>query len=144
MVESAVPVGNVLANGLSYIQIVGGRYFGVPPLEPHQGITMQTTAERAPCPQILNTNSRGLRILEASFDPKTDRVCLQLEIIRKQALCLWNLEPESEFRVRVEGDASKTSTLKAREEGILTFLVEGPENNFRRLHVEITPLERVE
>ena len=30
MVESAVPVGNVLANGLSYIHIVDGRYFGGP------------------------------------------------------------------------------------------------------------------
>ena len=143
MVESTVPVGNVLANGLSYLHIVGGRYFGVPPLEPHQGITMRAVAERAPCPQILNTNSRGLRILEATYDPKTDRVNLQLEIIRKQALCLWNLEPESEFQVRVEGDASETITLKAREEGILTFPVAGPENDFRRLVVEITPPERL-
>ena len=88
MVESAGPVGNVLANVLSYIHIVGGRYFGVPPLKPRQSITMQALPERAPCPQILNVNSRGLRILEASYDPKIDRVTLQLEIIRKQSLCL--------------------------------------------------------
>ena len=143
MVESAGPVGNVLANGLSYIHIVGGRYFGVPPLKPRQSITMQALPERAPCPQILNVNSRGLRILEASYDPKIDRVTLQLEIIRKQSLCLWNLEPESQFQVQVEGDASAVQTLKAREERILTFPLEGPQNRFRRLGVGITPLERV-
>ena len=136
-------MGNVLANGLSYIHIVGGRYFGVPPLEAGQSITMQAVPERAPCPQILNTNSRGRRILEASYDPKTDQVTLQLEIIRKQSLCLWNLEPESQFQVRVEGDASTAQTLKAREEGILTFPLEGPQNAFRRLSVKITPLEGV-
>ena len=104
---------------------------------------MRAAAERAPCPHILNTNSRGLRILEASYNPQTDRVNLQLEIIRKQALCLWNLEPESEFQVRVEGAASETREFRAREEGILTFPVEGPENNFGRLAVEIAPLEGV-
>ena len=104
---------------------------------------MQALPERAPCPQILNVNSRGLRILEASYDPKIDRVTLQLEIIRKQSLCLWNLEPESQFQVQVEGDASAVQTLKAREEGILTFPLEGPQNRFRRLGVGITPLERV-
>ena len=103
---------------------------------------MQTVPERAPCPQVLNTNSRGLRILEASHDSEADRVTLQLEIIREQALCLWNLEPEREFQMKVEGDPSAAQTLKAREEGILSFPLEGPQNSFRRLAVEITPLER--
>ena len=36
-----------------------------------------------------------------------------------------NLEPESQFQVQVEGDASAVQTLKAREERILTFPLEG-------------------
>ena len=140
MVESTVPVGNVLANGLSYIHIVNGRFFGVPPLGPQQSITLQPVPERAPCPQILNTDSRGLRILEATYDLSTNRVSMRVDVMRQQAICLWNLDPESKYQIEIEqGEDSETHILKAREEGILNFPVEGPENEFSRQSIQITP-----
>jgi hypothetical protein len=144
MVESAAPVGHVLADGLRYIHVVAGRYFGVPPLEPHRGITMRTVPELAPCPQILNTTSRGLRILDARHDPGADAVRLDLEVARGQALCLWNLEPGAELRIRVQaGDAVREDTLRARPEGILKVPLAGPESGFARQSVEITRAARI-
>ena len=91
MVESDVPVAGVSADGVNYIHILEGRYFTAPPLDPGEQVTLRPGPPPPGCPLLLNANSKGLQILNAIYDSGGSTVTLDLKLIRRHGLCLYNV-----------------------------------------------------
>ena len=140
MVESDAPVEGVSLDGLNYIHILDQRYFTVPPLDSGQKVTLQLAPAPPDCPLLLNANSKGLQIFNAVHDSHNSRTTLDVELIRRHGLCIYNVLPEREYQVTILGnDWRKVLVCRARPERILTFEVEGAENRFSRFQIEIVP-----
>ncbi len=101
MVETDVPVEGVSAAGLNYIHIVDGHYFTPPPLDPGDQVTLRLGPPPPDCPLLLNANSKGLQILNAVYAAADSTVTLDLQLIRRHGLCLYNVLPERDYRVTV-------------------------------------------
>ncbi len=139
MVESDVPVEGVSADGVNYIHIVDGRYFTAPPLDPGEQVTLRLGPPPPGCPLLLNANSKGLRILNAVYDAAGSTVTLDIELIRRHGLCLYNVLPERDYRVTIRArDWTRVQVCRSRAEKILTFELEGNQNRFARFAVEVT------
>ena len=139
MVESDVPVEGVSADGVNYIHIVDGRYFTAPPLDPGEQVTLRLGPPPPGCPLLLNANSKGLRILNAVYDSGSSTVTLDLKLIRRHGLCLYDVPArsgiiESPSRAR---EWTRVQVYRSRPEKILTFELEGDQNRFGRFTVEV-------
>ena len=138
MVESDVPVEGVSADGVNYIHILEGRYFTAPPLVPGEQVTLRLGPPPSGCPLLLNANSKGLQILNAIYDSGGSTVTLDLKLIRRHGLCLYNVLPERDYRVTVRArDRTRVQVCRSRPEKILAFELEGDQNRFVRFEVEI-------
>jgi hypothetical protein len=138
MVESDVPVEGVSADGVNYIHIVDGRYFTAPPLEPGEQATLRLGPPPPGCPLLLNANSKGLRILNAVYAAADSTVTLDLRLIRRHGLCLYNVLPERDYRVVVRTrEWTRVQVCRSRPEKILAFELEGDQNRFGRFQVEV-------
>ncbi len=139
MVESDVSVEGISADGVNYIHIVDGRYFTAPPLDPGEQVTLRLGPPPPGCPLLLNANSKGLRILNAVYDAAGSTVTLDLELIRRHGLCLYDVLPERDYRVTIRArDWTRVQVCRSRAEKILTFELEGDQNRFARFGVEAT------
>ncbi len=138
MVESDVPLEGVSADGVNYIHIVDGRYFTAPPLDPGQQATLRLGPPPPGCPLLLNANSKGLRILNAVYAAADSTVTLDLKLIRRHGLCLYNVLPERDYRVVVRTrEWTRVQVCRSRLEKILAFELEGDQNRFGRFQVEV-------
>ena len=138
MVESDVPVEGVSADGVNCIHIVDGRYFTAPPLDPGEQVTLRLGPPPPGCPLLLNANSKGLRILNAVYDGAGSTVTLDLKLIRRHGLCLYNVLPERDYRITVRArDWTRVQVCGSRPENILSFELEGDQNRFRQFRVEV-------
>lgn len=138
MVESDIPVEGVSADGLNYIHILEGRYFTAPPLDPGEQVTLRLAPPPAGCPLLLNANSKGLQVLNAVYDSAGATVALDLKLIRRHGLCLYDVLPERDYRVTVRArDWTRVQVCRSRPEKILTFELEGDQNRFVRFRVEV-------
>ena len=145
MVESDVLVEGVSADGVNYIHIVDGRYFTAPPLDPGEQVTLRLGSPPPGCPLLLNANSKGLQVLNAVYDAGGSKVTLDLKLIRRHGLCLYNVLPERDYRVTVRArEWTRVQVCRSRPEKILTFELEGERNRFGRFAVEVTPAQEAE
>ena len=145
MVESDVLVEGVSGDGVNYIHIVDGRYFTAPPLDSGEQVTLRLGPPPPGCPLLLNANSKGLQVLNAVYDSAGSKATLELKLIRRHGLCLYNVLPERNYRVTVRArDWTRVQVCRSRPEKILTFELEGDQNRFGRFAVEVTPAPETE
>ena len=76
--------------------------------------------------------------MNAVYDSAGATVTLDLELIRRHGLCLYNVLPERDYRVTVRArDWTRVQVCRSRPEKILSFELEGDQNRFGRFGVEV-------
>ena len=117
--------------------IVQNRYFTLPELTANQSLTVTLEAGEATHPFVAQANNKGLQFINAIFNPETQVLSLEIQVIRKQGLVVQNLRPNTAIQVVVDGVRRQDMT--ADEKGRLKLFVIGPENEFERQTIKLSP-----
>ena len=155
VIEQRLPFGSVWHGEQELIHVARGGFVTIPPLEPGATITLQFKEEEIEELLLRHPSNKGLAILDARRDPRTNEVRILVSVCRKQPLCVEGVDPEGAYEVEVEGrpmqnvgvrtvrtiqarlakktEAAVAPTRRTYTPGTTRFLdleVEGEENNF--------------
>ena len=155
VIEQRLPFGSVWHGEEELIHVARGGFVTVPPLEPGASITLTFKEEEIEDLLLRHPSNKGLVILDARRDPRTNEIRILVSVCRKQPLCVEGVDPEGAYEVEVEGRPKQNfgirtvRTIQARlskktaaavaptrrtyTPGTTRFLdleVEGEENNF--------------
>ena len=155
VIEQRLPFGSVWHGEEELIHVARGGFVTLPPLEPGAAITLQFKEEEIEELLLRHPSNKGLVILDARRDPRTNDVRILVSVCRKQPLCVEGVDPEGAYEVEVEGrpvqnvgvrtvrtiqarlakktEAAVAPTRRTYTPGTTRFLdleVEGEENNF--------------
>ena len=142
MVESDVPVRRVADGMRDLVHIVGNRFFTVPPLDAGNGVELELSNSRSSSPIIRQASHRGLQILGALYDLKSQQTVVEVSVARKQSLLVEMLNPQSKFRITIseqEGTKGESKIESADEAGMLLLELKGPQDGLIRQTVWIEP-----
>jgi hypothetical protein len=166
VVEQRLPFGSVWHGDQELIHVAGGRFVTVPPLEPGAKVTLRF--EPKECDELLlrHPSNKGLVILDARRDPRTNESRIRVSVCRKQPLAIEGVDPEGAFEFQIDNgpiqhvgvrtvrtiqaklakktDAAVQPTRRTFTPGTTRFLdleIEGEENNFveRTLRIRQIP-----
>jgi hypothetical protein len=162
VIEQRQPFGSVWHGEEELIHVARGGFVTVPPLEPGASITLTFKEEEIEELLLRHPSNKGLTILDARRDPRTNEVRILVSVCRKQPLCVEGVDPEGAYEVEVEGRPKQNfgirtvRTIQARlskktaaavaptrrtyTPGTTRFLdleVEGEENNFVERSIRI-------
>jgi hypothetical protein len=155
VLEQRLPFGSVWQGEEELIHVARGGFVTIPPLDPGASITLTFKDEEIEELLLRHPSNKGLVILDARRDPRTNEVRVMARVCRKQPLCIEGVDPEGAYEVEVEGRplrnvgirtvrtiqarlskktvAAVTPTRRTYVPGTTRFLdleVEGEENNF--------------
>jgi hypothetical protein len=155
VIEQRLPFGSVWHGEEELIHVARGGFVTIPPLAPGAAITLQFKEEEIEELLLRHPSNKGLVILDARRDPRTNDVRILVSVCRKQPLCVEGVDPEAAYEVEVEGrpvqnfgvrtvrtiqarlakktEAAVAPTRRTYTPGTTRFLdleVEGEENNF--------------
>jgi len=155
VIEQRLPFGSVWHGEEELIHVARGGFVTIPPLAPGAAITLQFKEEEIEELLLRHPSNKGLVILDARRDPRTNDVRILVSVCRKQPLCVEGVDPEGAYEVEVEGrpvqnfgvrtvrtiqarlakktEAAVAPTRRTYTPGTTRFLdleVEGEENNF--------------
>ncbi len=155
VIEQRLPFGSVWHGEEELIHVARGGFVTIPPLEPGASITLHFKEQEIEELLLRHPSNKGLTILDARRDPRTNEVRILVSVCRKQPLCVEGVDPDGAYEVEVEGRpltnfgvrtvrtiqarlAKKTAaavapTRRTYTPGTTRFLdleVEGEENNF--------------
>ena len=140
MVEHNYPVAGVSDGKLNYIHLVNGRFFTIPPLSANQSIILLLEDEPENCPRICQQNSKGLEILNATYDAAIELTVVEVSIIGDHGLAISNMLPDHSYQITInqEGEIIQFST-SSQLTKILSLTLNGPSNQYSRQRIEISP-----
>lgn len=155
VIEQRLPFGSVWHGEEELIHVARGGFVTVPPLAPGAAITLQFKDEEIEELLLRHPSNKGLVILDARRDPRTNEARILVSVCRKQPLCVEGVDPEGAYEVEIEGrsvqnvgvrtvrtiqarlakktEAAVAPTRRTYTPGTTRFLdleVKGEENNF--------------
>lgn len=166
VVEQRLPFGSVWDGAEELIHVANNAFVTVPPLAPEQKVTLRFRLEGAEALIVRQPSNKGLVILDARHDPRSDETRILVSVCRKQPMSIEGVDPEGVYRVQVDDDPpqdvpvrtvrtiqallSKNSesaavpSRRTQTPGTVRFLdlvIEGEENRFveRTIRIEQLP-----
>jgi hypothetical protein len=155
VLEQRLPFGSVWHGEEELIHVARGGFVTIPPLDPGASVTLTFKPDDIEQLLLRNPSNKGLVILDARRDPRTNETRIRVSVCRKQPLCVEGVDPEGAYEVEIEGkspfntgvrtvrtiqarlakktDAAIAPTRRTYTPGTTRFLdleVEGQENNF--------------
>jgi hypothetical protein len=155
VIEQRLPFGSVWHGEEELVHVARGGFVTVPPLAPGASITLSFRDEEVESLLLRNPSNKGLVVLDARRDPRTEEIRILVSVCRKQPLSVEGVDPAGVYEVEIEGKALQhvgvriVRTIQARlakkseaaaapkrrtyTPGTTRFLdleVEGEENNF--------------
>lgn len=155
VLEQRLPFGSVWHGEEELVHVARGGFVTIPPLDPGASITLTFKDEEIEELLLRHPSNKGLVILDARRDPRTNEVRILASVCRKQPLCVEGVDPEGAYEVEVEGKplrnvgirtvrtiqarlskktaAAVAPTRRTYTPGTTRFLdieIEGEENNF--------------
>jgi len=169
VVEQRLPFGSVWHGDDELVHVAQGRFVTIPPLEPGEKATLRF--EPRECDELLlrHPSNKGLVILDARRDPRTNETRIRANVCRKQPLAVEGVDPEGAYEVQVDNgpiqqvgvrtvrtiqakldkktDAAVVQTRRTHTPGTTRFLdleIEGEDNNFVERTVRIRQIPEPE
>jgi hypothetical protein len=155
VIEQRRPFGSVWHGDEELIHVARGGFVTVPPLAPGASITLSFKDEEVESLLLRNPSNKGLVVLDARRDPRTEEIRILVSVCRRQPLAVEGVDPMGVYEVEIEGRspqnvgvrtvrtiqarlAKKTDAAVAPKRrtwtlGTTRFLdleIEGEENNF--------------
>lgn len=155
VLEQRLPFASVWNGEEELIHVARGGFVTVPPLDPGASLTLHFKDEEVEDLLLRNPSNKGLVILDARRDPRTNETRILVSVCRKQPLSVEGVDPEGAYEVEIDGqppvnvgvrtvrtmqarlakktEAAVAPTLRTHTPGTIRFLdleIEGDENNF--------------
>ena len=155
VLEQRLPFGSVWQGEEELVHVARGGFVTVPPLDPGASLTLHFKDEEVEDLLLRNPSNKGLVILDARRDPRTNETRILVSVCRKQPLSVEGVDPEGAYEVEIDGqppvnvdvrtvrtmqarlarktEAAVAPTLRTHTPGTIRFLdleIEGDENNF--------------
>ena len=165
VVEQRLPFGSVWDGADELVHVVRDAFVTAPPLPPGASVTLRFRPEGAEAPLVRQPTNKGLVVLDARRDPRSEETCLLVSVCRTQPLAVEGVAPDGAYRVQVDDEPAHvvaprvtrtiqallskqdggavTRGLRARIPGTLRFLdlaIQGPEHRFAERTIRITRL----
>lgn len=169
VVEQRLPFGSVWDGAEELIHVAKDAFVTIPPLAPGQKVTLRFRPEGAEALIVRQPSNKGLVILDARHDPRSDETHILVSVCRKQPMSIEGVDPEGVYRVQVGDDppqnvaARTVRTIQAllskksenaaapsrrtQTPGTVRFLdlvIEGEENRFVERTIRIRQLPAAE
>jgi hypothetical protein len=135
--------------------VAQGKFVTIPPLEPGATVTLRFEPKEYDELLLRHPSNKGLVILDARRDPRTNESRVRVSVCRKQPLAVEGVDPEGVYEVQIDNgpiqhagvrtvrtiqaklakktDAAVQTTRRTYTPGTTRFLdleIEGEENNF--------------
>ena len=107
VVEQRRPFGSVWDGAEELVHVVKNAFVTVPPLEPGAQVTLRFRTEVPDAPWVRQPNNKGLTVLDARRDPRSEETCIVVSVCRAQSLCVEGVDPEGVYRVQVDGEPAR-------------------------------------
>jgi hypothetical protein len=155
VIEQRLPFGSVWHGEEELVHVASGGLVTVPPLAPGASVTLSFRDEEVESLLLRNPSNKGLVVLDARRDPRTEELCILVSVCRKQPLAVEGVDPTGVYEVEIEGrplqfagvrtvrtiqarlakktDAAVAPKRRTYTPGTTRFLdleIEGEENNF--------------
>lgn len=155
VIEQRLPFGSVWHEDQELVHVATGGFVTVPPLAPGASVTLSFKDEEVESLLLRNPSNKGLVVLDARRDPRTEEIAILVSVCRKQPLAVEGVDPTGVYEVEIEGkplqhvgvrtvrtiqarlakktDAAVAPKRRTYTPGTTRFLdleVEGEENNF--------------
>ena len=169
VIELRLPFGSVWDGALELVYVANERFVTVSPLEPGSRVTLRFAAAGTEVPLLRKPSNKGIVILAAHHDPRTDQTRILVNVCRAQPLAVEGVDPDGVYRVQIDDEAprlmmprvvrtiqaqlSKQSDFdrgdrpRAWTPGVTRFLdleIRGDENRFVERVIRISPLPTAE
>jgi hypothetical protein len=155
VIEQRLPFGSVWHGEEELIHVAQGRFVTIPPLEPGEKVTLRFEPTECDALLLRNPSNKGLVVLDARRDPRTDESRIRVSVCRRQPLAVEGVDPEGAYEVQIDNgptqhlgvrtvrtiqaklakktDAATQPTRRTPTPGTTRFLdleIEGEANNF--------------
>jgi hypothetical protein len=102
VIEQRLPFGSVWHGEDELIHVAQGRFVTIPPLEPGATLTLRFEPEEYGELLLRHPSNKGLVVLDARRDPRTNETRLRVSVCRKQPLSVEGVDPEGAYEVQVD------------------------------------------
>jgi hypothetical protein len=155
VIEQRLPFGSVWQGEEELVHVAVGGFVTVPPLAPGASIALSFREEEVESLLLRHPSNKGLVVLDARRDPRTEEIRVLASVCRKQPLAIEGVDPAGVYEVEIEGrplrhvgvrtvrtiqarlakktDAAVAPKRRTYTPGTTRFLdleIEGEENNF--------------
>ena len=107
VVEQRRPFGSVWDGAEELVHVARGAFVTVPPLEPNAAVTLRFRTEGAEAPLVRQPSNKGLTILDARHDPRSEETRIVVSVCRAQPLSVEGVDPEGVYRVQVDDEPAR-------------------------------------